>query len=166
MSNQSIKPVTLETEEMLTAPVLTMHNENVSIKNMVPDPGWLDSDRTKFEDWWRGIRLFLKSNRVVAVDDKITVVLARLRGGIIGIYAQKKIDELKDIEDIQDWEEFVRKIKIAFSNKSKIADMEWKIKMFQQSKKHIADFMIEFKALAMKAETDNMYTIFLLKKKI
>jgi len=24
-------------------------------KNMVPDPGWFDSDWTKFEDWWRGI---------------------------------------------------------------------------------------------------------------
>ena len=33
-------------------------------------------------------------------------------------------------------------------------------------KKHIADFMIEFKALAMKAETDDMHTIFLLKKNV
>ena len=36
--------------------------------------------------------------------------------------------------------------------------------MFQQGKKHITDFMIEFKMLAMKAETDNMHAIFLLKK--
>ena len=53
-----------------------------------------------------------------------------------------------------------------FSDKSKIADVEWKIEMFQQSKKHIADFMIEFKMLAMKAETDDIYAIFLLKKNI
>ena len=38
--------------------------------------------------------------------------------------------------------------------------------MFQQGKKHIADFMIEFKVLAMKAETDNMHVIFLLKKNV
>ena len=38
--------------------------------------------------------------------------------------------------------------------------------MFQQGKKHIADFMIEFKMLAMKAETDDMHAIFLLKKNI
>ena len=38
--------------------------------------------------------------------------------------------------------------------------------MFQQGKKHIADFMIEFKMLAMKAETDDMHVIFLLKKNI
>ena len=38
--------------------------------------------------------------------------------------------------------------------------------MFQQGKKHIADFIIEFEALAMKAETNNMHAIFLLKKKI
>jgi len=66
---------------------------------MVPDPGWFDGDRTKFEDWWRGIHLFLKSNRVVAADERITAVLARLRGGIAGIYAQKKIDELENTED-------------------------------------------------------------------
>jgi len=41
-----------------------------------------------------------------------------------GIYAQKKIDELEDTKDTQDWEEFVREIKIAFSDKSEVADAE------------------------------------------
>ena len=76
ISNQSTEPATLEIEEMLTASVLAIHNKNTVIKNIVPDPGWFDGDRTKFIDWWRGIRLFLKSNRVVATDDKITIVLA------------------------------------------------------------------------------------------
>ena len=82
------------------------------------------------------------------------------------IYVQKKIDELEDTKDTQDWEEFVREIKTVFSNKSKIADVEWKIKMFRQGKKHIANFMIKFEALAMKAEIDNMHVIFLLKKNV
>ena len=56
-------------------------------KSIVLDPGWFDGDRTKFEDWWREIHLFLKSNKVIATDDKITVVLAWLRGSIAGIYA-------------------------------------------------------------------------------
>ena len=38
--------------------------------------------------------------------------------------------------------------------------------MFKQSKKQIADFITEFEALAMKAETDDLHTIFLLKKNI
>ena len=38
--------------------------------------------------------------------------------------------------------------------------------MFKQGKKHIANFMIGFKALAMKAKTNNIHTIFLLKKNI
>jgi len=38
--------------------------------------------------------------------------------------------------------------------------------MFKQEKKHIADFIIKFEALAIKAETDNIYAIFLLKKNI
>ena len=53
-----------------------------------------------------------------------------------------------------------------FSNKSKAADAKWKIKTLKQGKKHIANFMIEFEALAMKAKTDDIHTIFLLKKNV
>ena len=38
ISNQSTEPAILETEEMLTASVLAMHNKNIVIKNIVPDP--------------------------------------------------------------------------------------------------------------------------------
>jgi len=43
---------------------------------------------------------------------------------------QKKINELEDEENTQDWEEFVKEIKTAFSNKSKAVDAKWKIKTF------------------------------------
>ena len=49
------------------------------------------------------------------------------------------------------------KIKIVFSNKSKVVDAKQKIKSFRQENKHIANFMIEFKVLAIKAETKNIY---------
>ena len=38
--------------------------------------------------------------------------------------------------------------------------------MFKQSKKYIADFIIEFKSLAIKTDIDKLYPIFLLKKNI
>ena len=60
---------------MLTILVITVHNESIPTKSMVLDPEWFDRDRTKFKDWWRRIQLFLKSNKVVATDDKITAVL-------------------------------------------------------------------------------------------
>ena len=86
------------TEEMSTAPALAVTvNENGQAgmsKNMVPDPGWFDGDQMKFKDWWREIRLFLKSNRVMETDDRITAILAHLRGGVAGIYVQRKLDEL------------------------------------------------------------------------
>ena len=151
------------------APGAAVASENVQAglpKNMVPDPGWFDGDRTKFEDWWRRIRLFLKSNRVNRTDDRITAILARLRGGVVGIYAQKKLDELDKDNDTQDWDDFVKEIKTTFSDKSKAADTEWKIKTFKQGKQNTADFMIEFKVLAMKADTDELHTIFLLKKNV
>jgi len=79
------------TEGMSVAPALAAvaDSENVQTglpKNMVPDPGWFDGDQTKFKDWWREIQLFLKSNRVLETDNRITVILACLRGGVAGIY--------------------------------------------------------------------------------
>jgi len=135
-------------------------------KNMVLDLGWFDGDRTKFEDWWRGIRLFLKSNRVIETDNRITVILARLRGGVAGIYVQQKLDKLDEELETQDWDNFLKEIKTMFSDKMKAVDAKWKIETFKQGKKNIVDFMIEFNALAMKADTDELHAIFLLKKNV
>ena len=60
----------------------------------------------------------------------------------------------------------MKEIKTTFSNKSKAADAEWKIETFKQEKKNTADFIIEFEALAMKADTDKLHAIFLLKKNV
>ena len=60
----------------------------------------------------------------------------------------------------------MKEIKMIFSNKTQAVDAEWKIKTFKQEKWNIADFMIEFKALAMKADTDKLHVIFLLKKNV
>ena len=133
---------------------------------MVPDPGWFDSDRTKFEDWWRGIRLFLKSNRVMETNDRITAILARLRGDVVGIYVQQKLDELDGELGTQNWNDFMKELKTMFSDKMKAADAEWRIETFKQGKKNTVYFIIKFKALAMKADTDELYAIFLLKKNV
>jgi len=53
-----------------------------------------------------------------------------------------------------------------FSDKTKAADAEWKIKTFKQGKWNTVDFMIEFNTLAIKANIDELYSIFLLKKDI
>jgi len=53
-----------------------------------------------------------------------------------------------------------------FSNKTKVADAKWRIESFKQGKKNVVDFMIEFEALAMKADTDKLHAIFLLKKNV
>jgi len=96
-ASDEYEQTTTEEISVAPAPAAVGNSKNVQAelsKNMVPDPGWFDGDRTKFEDWWRGIRLFLKSNRVFETNDRITAILARLRGGVVGIYTQKKLDEL------------------------------------------------------------------------
>jgi len=112
------------------------------------------------------MRLFLKSNRVMETNNRITTILACLREDVVGIYAQRKLDELDKETGTQDWEDFVREIMTTFSNKTKAADAEWKIETFKQEKKNTVDFMIKFDTLAMKADTDELYAIFLLKKNV
>jgi len=124
-ASDKYKQTTIEEMSVAPAPAAVADSENVQAglpKNMVPDPGWFDGDRTKFKDWWRGILLFLKSNRVFETDDRITAILACLRGGVVGIYAQKKLDELDEELGTQDWDDFIKEIKMTFSNKSKAAD--------------------------------------------
>jgi len=156
-------------KEMSIAPAPAVTNNNVQAvmpKSIVPDLGWFNRNQTKFEDWWRGIQLFFKSNRVLETDNRITVILAHLRGGIAGIYTQRKLDKLDEELGTQDWEEFVKEIKTMFSDKTKAADAKWKIEFFKQGKQNTMDFMIEFEALVMKADTDELHAIFLLKKNV
>ena len=80
------------------APAVTVNKNGQTgmPKNMVPDLGWFDGDQTKFKDWWRGMRLFLKGNRIIETNDRITVILACLRGGVAVIYTQRKLNKLDE----------------------------------------------------------------------
>ena len=84
----------------------------------------------------------------------------------MGIYAQWKLDELDEELGTQDWDDFIKELKTTFSDKMKAADTEWKIETFKQGKKNMANFIIKFKVLAMKADTDKLHAIFLLKKNV
>ena len=98
--------------------------------------------------------------------NRITAILACLREGVAGIYAQKKLNELNEEIGTQNWEDFIKEIKITFSDKTKAANAKYKIESFKQGKQNTTDFIIKIKALAMKANTDELYTIFLLKKNV
>ena len=100
---------------MSVAPAPAAINKNIQVvmpKNMVLDPKWFDGNQTKFKDWWRGIWLFLKSNRIMETNDRITAILAHLRGGVVGIYIQKKLDELDEELSTQDWKDFICHMKV------------------------------------------------------
>ena len=52
-------------------------------------------------------------------NNRITTILACLRGGVAGIYTQRKLNELDKELGTQDWEDFIKKIKTTFSDKMK-----------------------------------------------
>ena len=99
-------------------------------------------------------------------DDRIIAILICLREDVAGIYAQKKLNKLNKELETQNWDEFIKELKTTFSDKTKAVDAKWKIESFKQEKQNTADFIIEFEVLAMKADTDNLYAIFLLKKNV
>jgi len=68
--------------------------------------------------------LFLKSNRVMETNNRIMAILAHLRRGVAGIYAQRKLNELDEETRTQDWKDFVQEIKTTFSDKTKAVDAE------------------------------------------
>ena len=127
---------------------------------------WFKGDQIKFENWWRGTQLYLKSNRVIETNNRITAILSYLREDVVGIYTQKKLDELDEEPGTQDWDNFVKEIKTIFSDKTKAVDTKWRIEFFKQGKKNMADFMIEFEVLAIKTDIDELHAIFLLKKNV
>jgi len=55
-------------------------------------------------------------------NNRITEILARLRGGVVGIYAQQKLNKLDKELGIQNWDDFVKELKMTFSDKTKVAD--------------------------------------------
>jgi len=63
-------------------------------------------------------------------DDRITAILARLREGVVGIYAQRKLDKLDEETGIQDWEEFVQEIKTTFSDKMNVKNERSRLNIF------------------------------------
>ena len=86
-------------KEISKAPVPVTTNNNVQAvmpKNMVPNPEWFNRDWIKFENWWKEMQLFFKSNRVMETNDRITVILIYLRKDVVGIYIQKKVDGLDE----------------------------------------------------------------------
>ena len=53
----------------------------------------------------------------------------------------------------------MKELKMTFSSKTKAADAKWRIETFKQGKKKTVDFIIEFEALAMKVDTDELHGI-------
>jgi len=53
-ASDEYKQTSTEDMSVAPAPAAATVSKNVQAglpKNMVPDPGWFDSDRSKFEDW-------------------------------------------------------------------------------------------------------------------
>jgi len=72
------------TQTATEAPVM----ETGEHKSTVPEPGWFNGNRKGFEDWWRAMRLYLKTNRITGAENKVTAVLSRFHRRTAGAFAQ------------------------------------------------------------------------------
>ena len=140
--------------------------EVINYKLMVPELGWFNGNRKTFKDWWRAIKLYLRVNKVIDTNEKIIAILGRFYGGTAGAFAQQKLNKIEQDDNTPSWDTFEVELQLVYSDKTKEADVEWHIEIFTQGRKHIADFLIKFMALASKAQIDDQHAIFLLKKNI
>jgi hypothetical protein len=125
-----------------------------------------EGDREKFSDWWRQMTFFLKYNDITSADKKAIAILSRMQGGIAGTYAAKWLTKVESSDDTIDWEDFKKDITTSFSVGNEKEKAEWDIEEFKQGKRHIADFLIEFSVLKVKAKCNHTHAIFLLKKHV
>ena len=109
ITNEALERITEYTNKISEALVPIQENNRQARvpKNMVSNPRQFDGNRTKFEDQQREIRLFLKSNKVMETDNRITVILVCLKESVVGIYVQKKLDGLNKEIKTQNWDKFV-----------------------------------------------------------
>jgi hypothetical protein len=135
-------------------------------KSLVPDPGFFDGEQKKFSDWWRGMKLFLKFNKVKTPDMKIAATISQMRGGTAGNFATHWTDKVANMDDTMDWKAFDDDFTGSFSMGNEKEITQWKIESFKQGNRHIADFLIEFHVLKTTSKTDDAHAIFLLKKNI
>jgi hypothetical protein len=84
-------------------------------KSLVPDPGFFDGEQQRFSDWWKGMKLFLKSYKVDSLDMKITAIISQMRGGTAGNFATHWTDKVANTEDTMDWKAFEDNLTGSFS---------------------------------------------------
>jgi len=70
------------------------------------------------------MRLYLKANKIVGAKDKITAVLSKSRGGTAGAFAQQKLDEMEERDDVPSWDAFEEELKLIYQDKMKEADCQ------------------------------------------
>ncbi len=137
-----------------------------SVKSFVPEPQWFNGDRSKFDDWWRAMKLYLRFNKITAAEDKAIAVLSRLRDGTAGPFAAMKLKQIEENEDTIDWDMFAQEFERTFSDDALKVKAEWQIEKLRQGNKNTADFLIEFEVLKNRADTDDYHAMFLLKKNV
>jgi hypothetical protein len=71
-------------------------------KSLVPDPRFFDGEQKRFSDWWRGMKLFLKFNKVDSPDMKIMAIISQMRGGTAGNFATHWMDKVANMDDTMD----------------------------------------------------------------
>src|ERR1700754_2786609 len=73
--------------------------EEVGPKSTVPEPGCFNGNRAEINDWWRGMKFYMRFNKIKTADDKVTACVARMKGGTAGELAQLIADEMDKKED-------------------------------------------------------------------
>ncbi|ESK85263.1 hypothetical protein Moror_11356, partial [Moniliophthora roreri MCA 2997] len=157
----------------LISALRTLTNGEKKKENKVAVPNSYDGSPAKASTFLTEVDLYLMANETLYPDDKnkILFTLSYMKEGQAANWMKAKTDEYKKLlkekeaeapdtkpEDqihVTTWEEFLEDFKKAFRPLDIGTDARLKMKLLKQNKKHVDEYIMEFRLLAADAEYDD-----------
>ncbi|EGO02604.1 hypothetical protein SERLA73DRAFT_70104 [Serpula lacrymans var. lacrymans S7.3] len=135
---------------------------------VVADPGAFEGDRARYTEWWIKLQIWVKANWDVFADDfeVATAVLSRLKGPVVGQYAQVRMQECYTVGVWPTWDNLKVEIEKYFKPQ---AERDWacqQICSFKQGNMRTDDFVTWFLALSIQGGLGNKHAVELLERNV
>uniref|UniRef100_A0A0W0FMM6 CCHC-type domain-containing protein n=1 Tax=Moniliophthora roreri TaxID=221103 RepID=A0A0W0FMM6_MONRR len=157
----------------LISALRTLTNGEKKKENKVAVPNSYDGSPAKASTFLTEVDLYLMANKTLYPNDKdkILFTLSYMKEGQAANWMKAKTDKYKkelrekeaetsdtkpeDQVHLTTWEEFLNEFKKAFRPLDIGTDARLKMKLLKQNKKHVDEYITEFRLLAADAEYDN-----------
>jgi hypothetical protein len=130
----------------------------------VADPGYYDGTKSKFQDWWRNMQLWLSGYSDMSGTAKIVAVLSRLTTGDAVDWARAKKTEIIDSDVAFTWEAFKLDLVERFDDPTRKMQALTSIHNFRQEKISVQTYIDKFTILKSTSALGDAEALYLFKR--